>query len=79
MIVRQGLLWLSERRGVFNFVLEWTPDETQSFGADGAPPPVAGTSLFTALQEQLGLKLEAKKAPAEVLVVDKIERAPTEN
>jgi bla regulator protein blaR1 len=46
---------------------------------DGAPPPDAsGPSIFTALQEQLGLRLEATKAPAEALTIDHVER-PSEN
>jgi uncharacterized protein (TIGR03435 family) len=57
-------------KGVFDFTLEWSPEEMKT--GDGA-------SLFTALQEQLGLKLEARKGPVDVLVVDHIEKAPTEN
>jgi uncharacterized protein (TIGR03435 family) len=59
-------------QGVFSFTLEWTPDTVAPAANDGA-------SLFAALQEQLGLKLEGRKGPAEVLVVDHIERTPTEN
>ena len=65
--------------GAFTFTLEWTPDETQRGGPSDAPPPVAGLSILSALPEQLGLKLEGKKAPTEVLVIDHIDRAPTEN
>lgn len=56
--------------GVYDFTLEWAPDELKT--GDGA-------SLFTALQEQLGLKLEGRKASVEVLVVDRVEKAPTAN
>jgi uncharacterized protein (TIGR03435 family) len=38
-----------------------------------------GASLFTAVQAQLGLKLEGKKLPFEFLVVDHLEKTPTEN
>jgi len=65
-------------QGRFDFTLTWTPDETQfaSFGvriptsADPNAPPV----LFTAIQEQLGLKFDSVRAPVEVLVIDRVER-----
>lgn len=60
-------------QGVFDFTLEWSPDEMKP-GLESS-----GASLFTAVQEQLGLKLEARKGPVEVLVVDHIEKMPTEN
>jgi len=68
--------------GTFDFRLKWTPDETQ-FSALGLRAPAAGDNanappLFEAIQEQLGLKLEPEKIPAEVLVIDHVER-PTEN
>lgn len=64
-------------QGKWNFVLKWTPDESQFQGmgmkvpppsdAADAPPP-----LFTAIQDQIGLKLEAGKAPVPVLVLDNV-------
>jgi uncharacterized protein (TIGR03435 family) len=57
--------------------LEWTPDAAP--GAPDKPAETAtGPTLLTALQEQLGLKLESKKGPVEILVIDRAER-PTEN
>ncbi|MGD0345267.1 MAG: TIGR03435 family protein [Terracidiphilus sp.] len=68
--------------GTFDFSLKWTPDESQ-FSTSGLRAPAAGDNatappLFTAIEEQLGLKLEPEKMPAEVLVIDKVER-PSEN
>jgi uncharacterized protein (TIGR03435 family) len=57
--------------GVYNFKLAWTP-ESERNRAD------AGPSIFTALQEQLGLRLRAEKVPVEVIVIDHAER-PTAN
>ncbi len=58
--------------GRFDFVLKWTPDGAET--SDPNAPP----ELFTAIQEQLGLKLEPVKAPVDVLVIDHVER-PSEN
>lgn len=55
--------------GKYDFQLKWTYDESKA-PTDGSAAP----SLFTAVQEQLGLKLEAAKAPADVLVIDKVQR-----
>ncbi|HXS75859.1 MAG TPA: TIGR03435 family protein [Terracidiphilus sp.] len=54
--------------GAYDFALTWSPDNS----------PDAGPSIFTALQEQLGLKLESAKAPIDVVVIDHLER-PSEN
>lgn len=68
--------------GHYDFTLNWTPDEFQFPGLGIKPPPPsdkdANPDLFTAIQQQLGLKLEATKAPAGVLVIDHVEK-PSEN
>jgi uncharacterized protein (TIGR03435 family) len=56
-------------RGLYDFKLEWSPDQ-----AAGS----AGPSIFTAVQEQLGLKLESTRGPVEVIVIDSAEK-PSEN
>ncbi len=60
--------------GKFDFDLEWAPDETQ-FGGDvpAAPEDAPSAPLFTAIQQQLGLKLTATRGPVQALVVDKVD------
>jgi uncharacterized protein (TIGR03435 family) len=64
--------------GGFDFDLEFTADPAAPAGGAGAPASADAPSIFTALEEQLGLRLEAARAPVEVLVIDRIER-PTDN
>jgi uncharacterized protein (TIGR03435 family) len=66
--------------GRFEIMLQWTPDRTP-LPLNGDAPPAASAdapSIFAALQEQLGLKLESERGPVEVVVIDHVER-PTEN
>jgi uncharacterized protein (TIGR03435 family) len=62
--------------GRFNIRVEFAP--LRPDGDSVLSPDTAGASIFTALQEQLGLKLEPARGPAEVLVIEGVER-PTEN
>lgn len=68
--------------GDFDFSLEWTPDEYQFLqlppGAPKPSPDADPVSIFTAIQEQLGLKLESRKGPVEIFVIDRAEK-PSEN
>jgi uncharacterized protein (TIGR03435 family) len=59
---------------VFNFKLSWTPDRVKPPDGDSTEEP----STFTAIREQLGLRLHSEKAPVEVLVIDHVEK-PAEN
>jgi len=75
--------------GNYDYTLQWTPDDVGmptggGDGGDAAPgkgdpsPDAGGPSLFTALEEQLGLKLEATKSAVDVIVIDHID-LPSEN
>jgi uncharacterized protein (TIGR03435 family) len=74
-------------KGEYDLSLEWAPEPMgnaapPASGADGTVPPTSepsGPNIFTALQEQLGLKLQPKKVTIEILVIDHIEKTPTEN
>jgi uncharacterized protein (TIGR03435 family) len=69
--------------GKYDYTLEWLPDAASPMAGVGEggqqenrnvpPPNSSGSSLFTALQEQLGLRLESKKGPVSVIVIDHIE------
>ena len=71
-------------QGEYDLNLEWTPDLSQTNNGFPGPPPGGGPevpprlgdngpSLFTALQDELGLRLEATRGPVQVLVVDHAE------
>jgi uncharacterized protein (TIGR03435 family) len=67
----------TELTGYFNFLLRWTPDPTMGVsppGRDGgvAPDPSA-PSFFTAIEEQLGLRLKMAKGPVDTIVIDSVE------
>ena len=82
--LKQPVLDATGVAGKFDFKLEWTPDDMQAKPpsadqrAGNALEAGAAPSIFEALQEQLGLKLESGKFPAEVLVIDSAEK-PSEN
>jgi len=62
--------------GIYDFTVD-----TSGLGFNGQPPqdPNAGPSIFTAIQDNLGLRLEAQRAPVELLVIDHAEKIPIEN
>ena len=62
--------------GEFDLTLQWSQQDVSLKAPAGSEP--AGPSIFTALQEQLGLRLEAAKGPVEIIVVDHAEK-PTDN
>jgi len=65
--------------GRYDFLLQWKPDPGERpTDAPAAPDIESRPSIFTAIQEQMGLKLESARGPVEVLVIDHIEK-PTEN
>jgi uncharacterized protein (TIGR03435 family) len=61
-------------RGNYDIKLDYAPDDSEISAAGPALP-----SIFTALQEQLGLQLKTQKVPVEMLLIDHVERFPTEN
>ena len=71
--------------GLFDMKLEWIPGTEappSPFGpnpnAPPPPPPAEGPTVFTAIQEQLGLRLEGARGSVEVVVIDSAQK-PTEN
>lgn len=72
-------------RAIYDVNLSWTPDQAVALTGAGEPgmtPPSVTTGqphIFLAIQQSLGLRLEARRVPVEVLVADHVERVPTEN
>jgi uncharacterized protein (TIGR03435 family) len=83
-VVQRSVVDSTGLTGNFDLELSWTPDQLpsrppgtpadQPFRMNGVEIDPNGPSIFTALQEQLGLKLESRRGPVEVLVIDQIER-----
>lgn len=61
-------------KGAYSFTLRFLPDQVRSRPDDSTAPDTDGASIFTALQEQLGLSLRASKGPVEVFVIDRAEK-----
>ena len=67
--------------GRFNYTLDiarYVTEEMRKEAGPG-PPPDAPNIVAMAMQSQLGLKLDSKKAPVEMLIIDHVEKTPTEN
>ena len=67
--------------GLFDLHFEFTPNDATPLGGQPLPVSPAGEneiSIFTALEQQLGLKLESARGPVEVLVIDSVSK-PSEN
>jgi uncharacterized protein (TIGR03435 family) len=66
----------TELTGLYDFTVTWTPDEVPQLPPDAPPLSIDpnGPTLFTALQEQLGLRLVSARAPVDVLVIDRAQR-----
>jgi uncharacterized protein (TIGR03435 family) len=78
LFVSRDVIDRTNLSGEFDLDLSWLPDQTPPAGVLQAPIDATAPSLFTAIQEQLGLKLESSRGPVEVLVIDGAEK-PSED
>jgi bla regulator protein blaR1 len=80
-IVDRPVVDQTELKGVYDIKLAWAPEQSLSAPAEERRPAVdtSGPSIFTAFEEQLGLRLETHKLPVAVLVIDHAEKIPTDN
>jgi uncharacterized protein (TIGR03435 family) len=77
----RSLIDKTDLKGIYDIKLQWSPGLRGAGPVQpGAQPPARTDQpdIFTAIQEQLGLKLESSKGPVEVIVIDSVQR-PTEN
>jgi uncharacterized protein (TIGR03435 family) len=65
--------------GKYDFTLEFAEDNPPPESIEGHREMEPAASLFTAVQEQLGLRLDKSKGPVDVLVIDRIDRVPVKN
>ena len=76
MIVQRSVIDRTELTGAYDITLDYAPDESHGQAFFAAPPAATtqreGPSLFTALEEQLGLKLQSTKAAVDAVVIDSV-------
>jgi len=82
----QTVLDMTGLTASYDLKLEWTPENTPASAAPGRGADAgvsmdgeSGPSLFAAVEQQLGLKLEVRKGPVEIIVIDHAERVPAQN
>jgi len=68
----------TDLKGLYDITLQWSPELVQGPGGLTEPSDNSRPSFFTAVQEQLGLRLDSAKGPVEVLIIDRAEK-PAEN
>ena len=82
-VMGRPVLDATELRGSFDFTLKWTADDNQLASGPGESqfpnPGTSGPSIFSAIQQQLGLKLQARRSGVDILIVDEAQKVPTEN
>lgn len=76
--LKRPVLDRTELKGLYDIDLKWTPDQIPANLPPDAQPDPSGPTIFTALVEQLGLKLESTTGPVEVVMIEKVEK-PTAN
>ena len=83
---RETVIDMTALDGFYEIHLQYAPDTSRTLPVTGDPAARApeleapkGPSVYTALQQQLGLKLESRKGPVEVLVVDSADKVPAAN
>jgi uncharacterized protein (TIGR03435 family) len=74
----QTILDMTGLTGEYDLKLQWTPENAPA-SAGASLDAETGTSLFAAVEQQLGLKLEVRKGPVEITVIDHAERVPVQN
>lgn len=76
---RQTIVDRTGLTGTYELKLVWSPEPDLAAGAQAPTETAPGPSLVTALAEQLGLRLEARKGPLPVVVIDSVRQTPSEN
>ena len=77
-VLQRTVLDQTGLKGKYDFDLSWTRDDPSASADASTADASAAPPIFTAVQEQLGLKLQASKGPVNVLVVDNLDK-PSEN